>query len=181
MNSFFDKGRATMPSAKPGKGRYDSAGALTRALRLEVTGRRYYRAAAAKCADPFAKSVFEFLVGMEEGHIRDIGAIAKRLAEEGRFPAVSTAPHDARMRMFMREASRIRKERAITGDAASAMRKALGMEAQGREMYLRASKEASHPQEKKFFKLLAAEEDTHFAIIYEYLDYLEDQGLQMRE
>ncbi len=61
------------------------------------------------------------------------------------------------------------------------LKAALGMEAQGREMYLRASKEASHPQEKKFYKLLAAEEDTHFAIIYEYLDYLEDQGLRMRE
>lgn len=170
-----------MPNARPGKGRNDSGSALTRALRLEVTGRRYYAAAAARCADPFAKSVFEFLVGMEEGHIHDIRAIAKALAEEGKFPAVSAAPHDARMRMFRREASRIRKEKVISGDAASAMRKALGMEAQGREMYLRISKGASHPQEKKFFKLLAAEEDTHFAIIYEYLDYLEAQGLRMQE
>ena len=170
-----------MPKARPGKSRNDSGSALTRALRLEVTGRRYYAAAAAKCADPFAKSVFEFLVRMEEGHIHDIRAIAKSLAEEGTFPAVSTAPHDARMRMFKKESSRIRKEKAVSGDAASAMRKALGMEAQGREMYLRISRGASHPQEKKFFRLLAAEEDTHFAIIYEYLDYLEAQGLRMQE
>ncbi len=170
-----------MPSATSGKGGADSGSALTRALRLEVTGRKFYAAAAAKCADPFAKSVFEFLVRMEEGHIHDIRAIAKALAEDGKFPAVSTAPHDARMRMFERETSRIRKETVISGDAAAAMRKALGMEAQGREMYLRASKDASHPQEKKFFKLLSAEEDTHFAIIYEYLDYLEEQGLRMRE
>src|SRR5512145_2671304 len=139
-----------MPKSTPGKGRNDSASALTRALRLEVAGRRYYAAAAAKCADPFAKSVFEILVKMEEGHIRDIRAIAKSLSGEGKFPAVSTAPHDARMRMFQREAGRIRKETIISGDAASAMRKALGMEAQGREMYLRASKEAAHPQERKF-------------------------------
>ncbi len=170
-----------MPNAKPGTGRNDSASALTRALRLEVAGRKYYAAAAAKCADPFAKAVFDFLVTMEEGHIRDIRGIAKSLSEEGTFPAVSTAPHDARMRMFDREAARIRKETVISGDAASAMRKALGMEAQGREMYLRASKDASHPREKKFFRLLAAEENSHFAIIYEYLDYLEDQGLRMRE
>jgi len=170
-----------MPNERPGKGRDNSGTALTRALRLEVTGRKYYAAAAAKSADPFAKAVFSFLVTMEEGHIRDIRAIATALAEEGKFPAVPTAPHDSRMRMFQREASRIRKEKVITGDAASAMRKALGMEAQGREMYLRASRDASHPQEKKFFKRLAAEEDTHFGIIYEYLDYLEDQGLRMNE
>ncbi len=170
-----------MPNTRPGKGRNDSGSALTRALRLEATGRKFYAAAAAKCADPFAKAMFEFLVKMEEGHIRDIRAIAKTLAEEGKFPAVSTAPHDARMRMFKREASRIRKEKVVTGDAASAMRKALGMEAQGREMYLRASKDASNSQEKKFFRLLAAEEDTHFAIVYEYLDSLEAQGLRMQE
>ncbi len=170
-----------MPNATPGGGRGDSASALAKALRLEVTGRRYYAAAAERCADPFAKSVFEFLVKMEEGHIHDIRAIAKALAEDGRFPDVSTAPHDARMRMFELETRRIRKENVISGDAASSMRKALGMEAQGREMYLRASRDASHPQEKKFFGLLAAEEDRHFAIIYEYLDYLEDQGLRMRE
>ncbi len=170
-----------MPNAASGGRREDAGNALARALRLEVTGRRYYAAAAEMCADPFAKAVFEFLVKMEEGHIHDIRAIAKALAEDGRFPAVSTAPHDARMRMFQRETGRIRKENVISGDAASAMRKALGMEAQGREMYLRASKEASHPQERKFFKLLAAEEDAHFAMIYEYLDYLEDQGLRMRE
>ncbi len=169
-----------MPNARPGKGR-DGGTALVRALRLEAAGRKYYAAAAAKCADPFAKAVFAFLVTMEEGHIRDIRAIAKALEETGKFPAVSTAPHDSRMRIFQREAGRIRKDTVITGDAASAMRKALGMEAEGREMYLRASREASHPQEKKFFKLLAAEEDAHFAIIYEYLDCLEDQGLRMRE
>ncbi len=170
-----------MPSATPRGSRGDSGGALTRALRLEVTGRKYYLAAAAKCADPFAKAVFEFLAKMEAGHIADIRAIAKTLTDEGKFPAVSTAPHDARMRMFTREAGRIRKEAVITGDAASAMRKALGMEAQGREMYVRASKEASHPQERKFFRLLAAEEEAHFGIVYEYLDYLEEQGLRMRE
>src|SRR5512146_384204 len=169
-----------MPNARPGKGRNDGT-ALARALRLEATGRKYYAAAAAKCADPFAKAVFAFLVTMEEGHIRDIRAIAKALEETGKFPAVSTAPHDSRMRMFEREAVRIRKEKVISGDAAAAMRKALGMEAEGREMYLRASRDASHPQERKFFKLLAAEEDAHFRIIYEYLDYPEDQGLRMNE
>ncbi len=170
-----------MPSARLGKGGDRSASALTRALRLEVAGRKYYAAAAVKCADPFAKAIFEFLAKMEEGHIRDIGAIAKALSDGGAFPAVSTAPHDARMRMFDRETARIRKETVISGDSAAAMRKALGMEAEGREMYLRASRDASHPQERKFFKLLAAEEDKHFSIIYEYLDYLEDQGLRMRE
>jgi rubrerythrin len=113
--------------------------------------------------------------------MEDIQAIARKLEEEGRFPKVASAPHDARMRLFRREHSRIRKEKVITGDAADGMRKALAFEAEGREMYLRMSKAATNPQEKRFFKLLAGEEDTHFNIIYEYLDFLESSGLRMQD
>jgi len=36
-------------------------------------------------------------------------------------------------------------------------------------------------QEKAFFKHLASEEQKHFDIIYEYLDFLESSGLRMQE
>jgi len=102
------------------------------------------------------------------------------------------------MRLFKREYSRIKKEKTITGDAATAMRKALGFEAEGREMYTRMSENSSNRQEgremytrmsenssnrqeKAFFKLLASEEQKHFDIIYEYLDFLESTGLRMGE
>jgi rubrerythrin len=51
----------------------------------------------------------------------------------------------------------------------------------GREMYLRMSRDATNPQEKRFFKLLSGEEESHFNIIYEYLDFLENQGLRMQD
>jgi rubrerythrin len=85
------------------------------------------------------------------------------------------------MRLFKREYSRIKKEKTITGDAAVAMRKALGFEAEGREMYTRMSETSSNRQEKAFFKILASEEQKHFDIIYEYLDFLESTGLRMGE
>jgi rubrerythrin len=85
------------------------------------------------------------------------------------------------MRLFKREYSRIKKEKTITGDAATAMRKALGFEAEGREMYTRMSENAGNRQEKLFFKTLASEEQKHFDIVYEYLDFLENSGLRMGE
>jgi hypothetical protein len=111
----------------------------------------------------------------------DLLAISRKLEENGRFPAVSSAPSEARMRMFKRETSRIRKEKTISGDAAAAMRKALGFEAEGREMYKRLAEKAGHPQERKFFNLLSSEEGKHFEVIYEYLDFLEATGLRMGE
>lgn len=170
-----------MKKTRPARAKSGTALALSRALKLEKDGKRLFSSAAKRSADPFAREVFELLAQLEEKHCRDILAIAKTLEEKGKFPKVSNAPTDERMKMFRKEYRRIRKERTISGDAADAMRKALAFEAEGREMYDRMSKAATHPQEKKFFRLLSGEEDSHFAIIYEYLDFLEDRGLRMQD
>jgi len=170
-----------MPKAISAKEKNDASSALTRALRFEKQGKRFFSAAAAKSTDGFAKQVFELLAVLEDKHCQDILAISAKLEKDGKFPAVSTASSEARMRMFKRETSRLRKEKTVTGDAAAAMRKALGFEAEGREMYRRMAEKAGNPMEKKFFRLLSAEEAGHFEVVYEYLDYLEATGLRMGE
>ena len=168
-------------AAKPAPKNGNAGSALTRALRFEKTGMRYFAVSAQKATDGFAKRVFALLADMERKHYEDILAIARKMEEDGRFPVVSAVSSEGRMRLFKREYSRIKKEKKITGDATVAMRKALGFEAEGREMYTRMSKHSSNRQEKVFFKILASEEQKHFDIIYEYLDFLEDSGLRMRE
>ena len=170
-----------MPKAKPVPKNDVSASAITRALRFEKTGMRYFTVSSQKATDGFAKKVFALLADMERKHFEDIQAIGKKLEETGKFPAVSTVSSEGRMRLFKREYSRIKKEKTITGDAAVAMRKALGFEAEGREMYTRMSENASNRQEKTFYRILAFEEQKHFDIIYEYLDFLENAGLRMGE
>ncbi len=170
-----------MPKAIPGKGKKDASSALTRALRFEKQGRKFFAASAAKSTDAFARQLFELLAVLEDRHCQDIIAISRKLEMDGKFPAVSAAPSETRMRMFQKETRRLRKEKTITGDAAAAMRKALGFEAEGREMYRRMADNASHSMERKFFRLLSAEEAGHFDVVYEYLDYLEATGLRMGE
>jgi rubrerythrin len=119
-----------MPKATSVKGKMDVSSALTRALRFEKQGKRFFAASAAKSADPFARRVFELLAVLEDKHCQDILAISRKMETDGKFPAVSTAPSEERMRMFKKETSRLRKEKVVTGDAAVAMRKALGFEAQ---------------------------------------------------
>jgi rubrerythrin len=103
------------------------------------------------------------------------------MEEDGKFPVVSLVSSEGRMRLFKREYSRIKKEKTITGDDTVAMRKALGFEAEGREMYTRMSENSSNRQEKAFFRILASEEQKHFDIIYEYLHFLESSGLRMQD
>ena len=168
-------------AAKPARKNGNAGSALTRALRFEKTGMRYFTMSGQKATDGFAVRVFALLADMERKHYEDILAIAKTLEETGRFPVVSAVSSEGRMRLFKREYSRIKKEKTITGDAATAMRKALGFEAEGREMYTRMSEGTGNRQEKLFFRLLASEEQKHFDIIYEYLDFLENSGLRMGE
>ena len=168
-------------TAKPTPKNGNAGSALTRALRFEKTGMRYFTLSEQKATDGFAKRVFALLADMEKKHYEDILAIARKLEETGRFPVVSTVSSEGRMRLFKREYSRIKKEKTITGDSATAMRKALGFEAEGREMYTRMSERSSIRQEKAFFKLLASEEQKHFDIIYEYLDFLDNSGLRMQD
>ena len=171
-----------MPKAVKSAPKTENAvSAITRALRFEKTGMRYFTMSAGKATDPFAKQVFALLADMEQKHFDDIQAIARVLERDGKFPAVSTATSEGRMRLFKREYSRIKKEKTISGDAAVAMRKALGFEAEGREMYARMSRNSSNRQEKAFFRILASEEQKHFDIIYEYLDFLDNAGLRMGE
>ena len=168
-------------AAKPAPKNGNAGSALTRALRFEKTGMRYFTMSAQKATDGFAKGVFTLLATMERKHYEDIREIAGKMEEDGKFPVVSLVSSEGRMRLFKREYSRIKKEKSITGDAAVAMRKALGFEAEGREMYTRMSENSSNRQEKAFFRILASEEQKHFDIIYEYLDFLENSGLRMRE
>jgi len=168
-------------AAKPAPKNGNAGSALTRALRFEKTGMRYFALAGQKATDGFAKRVFALLADMERKHYEEIQAIAKKVGEDGRFPAVSAVNSEGRMRLFKREYSRIKKEKTITGDAAVAMRKALGFEAEGREMYSRMSANSSNRQEKAFFNYLAIEEQKHFDIIYEYLEFLDNSGLRMQD
>jgi rubrerythrin len=168
-------------TVKPAPKTENVVSAITRALRFEKTGKRYFAMSAEKATDPYAQRVFALLADMEQKHFDDIQVVARKLEQEGKFPAVSTASSEGRMRLFKREYSRIKKEKSISGDAAVAMRKALGFEAQGREMYNRMSENATNRQEKTFFRILATEEQKHFDIIYEYLEFLESSGLRMGE
>src|SRR4030065_2837712 len=133
-----------MPHAGLAKRKESPASSLMRALRFEKEGKRFFTAAADKSVEPFAKQVFALLAQMETKHMEDIQEIARELEEGGKFPKAPSAPHDARMRQFRREHSRIRKEKIITGGAADGMRKALAFEAEGREMYLRVSQGPPH-------------------------------------
>ncbi|HEX9204773.1 MAG TPA: hypothetical protein VF853_02475, partial [Candidatus Deferrimicrobiaceae bacterium] len=59
-------------AVKPAPKTENAVSAITRALRFEKTGKRYFTLSAEKATDPYAKRVFALLADMEQKHFDDI-------------------------------------------------------------------------------------------------------------
>jgi hypothetical protein len=153
-----------MPKAATMKGRGSVSSALTRALRFEKQGKRFFGAAAAKSSDGFARQVFELLAVLEDKHVQDILAISRKLGEDGKFPAVSSRPAGE---CGCSSGGEQDPEETISGDAAAACDPRLG----GGARDVQADSRGRRIPRKRFYPPLE-EEAKHFEVVYRYLDFL---------
>lgn len=160
----------TRDAAAPG-----AAAAVSGALRFERDAASFYRAAAGKAVDPFARQLFEMFAEIADRRAGEILALAASLESSGRFPSASSAPFEDRARLFRAEHDRIASGGPVTADGATVIREALARRAEGREMYTRLSVKAVHPLEKEFFRRLAEEETRNLDVVFGYLDGVEAQ------
>ena len=155
---------------------------LEEALKFEEEGRDFFTTAAEKSGDPLTKEIYEYLAMMEIKHMEDIKRISAEHKEKGQFPEKATLSSTSdKAKIFKDALKQLKKETLLAQDEVTALRNALALEFKGREMYEKFSHEAKDQNEKHFYELLAAEEQIHFDIIYEYLEFFEDKGLRMQE
>jgi rubrerythrin len=155
---------------------------LEEALKFEEEGRTFFTTAAEKSGDPLTKEIYEYLAMMELKHMEDIKRISAELKEKGKFPEDATLSSTSdKISIFKEALKQVKKEKELAQEEVTALRNALALEFKGREMYEKFSHEAKDNNEKQFYELLADEEQKHFDIIYEYLEFFEDKGLRMQE
>lgn len=155
---------------------------LEAALAFEKEGREFFTEASSKSGDPLTKEIYDYLAYMETKHMEDIIRISEELKAKGMFPSNANLSETTdKKSIFKEELDKIAKDTLLPQDEVTALRNALALEVKGREMYLRFSEEAEGENERSFFNLLAEEEQKHFEIIYEFLDYFESKGLKMQE
>lgn len=155
---------------------------LEEALKFEEEGRSFFTTAAEKSGDPLTKEVYEYLASMELKHMEDIKRISAELREKGKFPEKATLTSTSdRAEIFKEALKKVKREKVLAQEEVTALRDALALEFKGREMYEKLSHEAKDNNEKHFYDLLAEEEQKHFDIIYQYLEFFEDKGLRMQE
>ncbi len=155
---------------------------LKEALEFERAGKKFFSDSAKKAGDPLTRELYEYLAQMETKHMEEVIRISKELEEKGAFPneitlQETTKPAD----IFLNELKKISSVDVITDDDVTVLRTALNLEVRGREMYETFSKNAEDEKEARFYELLAEEEQRHFEIIYQLLEYFENKGLKMGE
>lgn len=152
--------------------------ALKVALSTENDGLEMYEKAAENTAHPFGKKMFLSLAEDEKTHIRMIEQIAEGLGmTEALKDAREGTPRERVKTVFSEVKDEIGQRIAASTDDIEALRIAMEFEKKGYEFYEKAADEACDENEKGLFGKLAKEENEHYSVLQNTLQYLEGSGL----
>lgn len=153
---------------------FDIARGLDVAMQVEERSRKFYSELARKSAGPM-RIFMKFLSEQEAEHkamLEDVKSSLKSMKLWIRVPASKTKEPLKDLSAFRMHPG---DEHIENQEEISAVLKAMGLEKQTREFYMRFSESVSSPEGKAFFRALADWEKTHFDLlsgIYNSLSYV---------
>lgn len=155
--------------------------ALSRALKFEEDGVAYYNQAMKAAQSNLALDVLRTLRDEEVKHKEMILEIYNGVKAGGDWKGGETpgAPMPDFVSVF-RQMGGDPPKSASEGELA-ALSHALEVETQGRGMYDELAAQAPSEPEKKFYELLAGEEQKHVQIIQDSIEYFEDPDAWFRK
>jgi rubrerythrin len=146
--------------------------ALSRAIELEMEGRKFYLEAAAKSQNDFGKQMFQYLADQELRHQERIKAVYETLERGGEWPSLLLAmPAPETGAIFGRQA---RQKVTPSQTDKEAVQVALELEEKSYDYYNELARQAAGLFEKRFFVALSYEERGHYLVLLDALDYLSD-------
>jgi len=158
-------------------GRNRGSEAIRVALKTEQEGLEMYQKAREKTTNSDGKKMFLALVEDEKSHVRMIKRIAEGLGmSEALQEALDGTPRERIKTIFSKARDELPREVATSTDDVEALRLALDFEKRGYEFYGRVAKDACSESEKALFESLALEENEHYAILQQTLEYLDNTG-----
>ena len=153
---------------------------LTRAMIVEQDGYNFYQAAADRVADEKGKKMLRGLAGDEEEHLRILQNEYAKVSQGKPFvdleEARRTLPAQPELKLFP-EKSQLSSMLDRATDDEGALRVALDFELKGYNMYKEAAGKAADDNARTVFDYLAKQEDQHYALIQQTLNYLVDNGV----
>lgn len=146
------------------------------ALKLEQDGKAFFLKAAADTQSRLARQTFQYLASEEDRHIKTIESFIDSLSIPGE--ELTTEVEDIRADQKLEDFNaRLDKMQAEFKPAASdieAYEYALKFEDGAEDFYQEILNETSHPQVKKFYRWLIAEEKMHSRLLKSCLRFVQD-------
>jgi len=154
--------------------------ALNTALDLEKEGYDVYMSAAKKTGNKFGRATLEAIAKKELDHIKAIENYSKNI--DAAISMINPRDKKYYIRPIM-EAIKSNLDSVPSKDLEleKAYKIAMGLEQRSYDLYKRLASEAENAQVKKFFEFLMGEENIHFELLQETLEYLDKTGDWFRE
>lgn len=153
---------------------------LTRAMITEQDGYDFYMAAAERVADEKGKAMFRGLARDEVEHLHILQTEHEKVAGGEAFVDLDAAranlPPEPEMRLFPEKSNLTAMLDAAISDE-DALKVALDFELKGYEMYRDAAQRAVDGNARSVFEYLAKQENQHYELIQQTLNYLIDDGM----
>ena len=143
--------------------------AVQQARKMEMDGIGFYGKLAEKCASEAGQKMFHSFAEDEKRHLRIINEIARGMgADAGGLPM----PRDTIRTIFADAAGKVDDYAQTTQDEKDAIQVAMGMETKSYELYKGAAESAEDDSMRDLFERLAAQENQHYEMLENTLEYL---------
>ncbi len=149
---------------------------LKEAILLEKRGKAFYSTVARQSQSEAAKKIFTMMAEEEDEHIKFLSKQFKSYMENGKFvkPGEHTEAADEETAMQILT-DKIKKEISAASFEASAISAAIDFEERAVKIYSDRAKEATDPEEKATYQMLADWESGHGKLLHQLNEDLKEQ------
>jgi rubrerythrin len=148
---------------------------LKTAILLERRGKAFYTTAAGASESEAVREIFTTMAGEEDAHIEFLSRQFAEFQKSGKFihNDMKSPEDDAEAVMILCE--QVKTQISAAGFEAAAISAAIDFENRAVEVYQGRADEASDPNEKQMYQMLADWERTHHRLLYQLNEDLKEQ------
>jgi rubrerythrin len=148
---------------------------LKTAILLEHRGKAFYTTAARETQSEAVRKFFTIMAGEEDEHIEFLSRQFAEFAKSGKFAknAIESPAEETEASMILSEM--VKKEISAAGFEAAAISAAIDFENRAIEVYQERANNATDPNEKEMYQILADWERTHFHMLHRIDEDLKEQ------
>ena len=148
------------------------------AIQMEMDGIKFYSDLAAKTLHPMGKAMFKSFVEDEKLHAKRLRSLLSTQNEPIPAREKSTVtPRERLVTIFQNMDDELKRKINVNTNDIEAVKLAMGIEEKGAKFYEQAAKETDNKKDSETYRFLADEEKTHFGILKNTLEYLENTEL----